>query len=836
MQSENHARVIESDVIAAGWLNAIAVTPVSECVGRWIWCEGEETDFRDFHLFIRGEVTLDEQPRAARLHVSAEDRYLLYVNGTRLGRGPARSLPTLKSYDTYDVGSCLKPGRNVIALLVYHYGFGDLVKAGHNYASGARAGVWAQLETEADSGELRRSGTDDTWRLRPAAGWVRVAGQVSATEGTSFTEVLDGGADPPDWMDPDFDDGDWPRANVVPPEDAPWERMEARYTPLMAEKAASPVRVVKTAEVLDNVLQWWGVHTDPTVAELLRTEIHLPPAHVSIENEQALITEGGDGAVVRSGFREIDGVFHPVILFDFGRQIFGFPRITLTAPAGVVVDMTHGQRMLGDRICVEHKERCHFGDRYITREGRQTWEQAEYKQFRYLQVVVRSPFERESPYAEPVTIHAVDCNLYYYPAAQRGSFASSETLLDTAWQAAVDTVYLETEDVVVCDAWRERGGHVATESTAWPLNALYAGYGDLTAIDRKLLLSAQVAREDGSLSMFFPPKKKTFDMECVNLMVLWGSAIKDHLLYTGRRQVTETLYPYLRGLMGYFRGFIGEDHLLCPPKGWYLWTDWVPLDNRYPAFTGNAYLIQGLEDAAWVAAELGHEEDAQAWREQARLVRLAVSGTFWNETEGLYADSFHGGAQTGVFSEISNGLALTVGIATPEQAARIAKRFAEPDSGMIKPTPMYVGSVAQGLFRAGFAEEAIRFLTRLRPMLEAETPPTFWETWGPYWTGANLTDHPNLPPRFSPVFTRSRAHGSGALVAAVLHQEVLGVRPTAPGFRKCVIEPRPGHLTWAKGVVPTPHGDIRVEWKIEQGRMDLRVDLPDGVEWEHPER
>ncbi|MBI3923595.1 MAG: hypothetical protein HY318_19405 [Armatimonadetes bacterium] len=67
-QSENHARAIPSEDSAAGWLNGRAVTPVSECVGGWIWCEGEEADFRDFYLFVRGEVTLDEHPRLHRQH------------------------------------------------------------------------------------------------------------------------------------------------------------------------------------------------------------------------------------------------------------------------------------------------------------------------------------------------------------------------------------------------------------------------------------------------------------------------------------------------------------------------------------------------------------------------------------------------------------------------------------------------------------------------------------------------------------------------------------------------------------------------------------------------
>ena len=40
--------------------------------------------------------------------------------------------------------------------------------------------------------------------------------------------------------------------------------------------------------------------------------------------------------------------------------------------------------------------------------------------------------------------------------------------------------------------------------------------------------------------------------------------------------------------------------------------------------------------------------------------------------------------------------------------------------------------------------------------------------------------------------------------------KILGVTPTAPGYREVSIRPALGDLTWAKGEVPTPHGQIRV--------------------------
>ncbi|HEY65698.1 MAG TPA: alpha-L-rhamnosidase, partial [Caldilineae bacterium] len=37
-------------------------------------------------------------------------------------------------------------------------------------------------------------------------------------------------------------------------------------------------------------------------------------------------------------------------------------------------------------------------------------------------------------------------------------------------------------------------------------------------------------------------------------------------------------------------------------------------------------------------------------------------------------------------------------------------------------------------------------------------------------------------------------------------------------------------LTWARGRFPTPHGEIAVAWERSEGRFELTVGLPQGVE------
>ncbi|MGN6726059.1 MAG: alpha-L-rhamnosidase-related protein [Tepidisphaeraceae bacterium] len=63
-------------------------------------------------------IDLPSAPRKAELHLFADSRYVLWVNGQYAGRGPNRFQPNGPEYDTLDIAAHLRPGRNRIAVLV----------------------------------------------------------------------------------------------------------------------------------------------------------------------------------------------------------------------------------------------------------------------------------------------------------------------------------------------------------------------------------------------------------------------------------------------------------------------------------------------------------------------------------------------------------------------------------------------------------------------------------------------------------------------------------------------------------------------------------------------
>ncbi|MBP8802692.1 MAG: family 78 glycoside hydrolase catalytic domain [Kiritimatiellae bacterium] len=91
---------------------------------------------------------------------------------------------------------------------------------------------------------------------------------------------------------------------------------------------------------------------------------------------------------------------------------------------------------------------------------------------------------------------------------------------------------------------------------------------------------------------------------------------------------------------------------------------------------------------------------------------------------------------------------------------------------------------------------------------------TLWETWKP-------SDN-----------TYSQNHPMFGSVDEWMMKHVLGIEvpDDAVGCNKVMIRPKPvAGLTWARGSYDTPHGPLRVDWKLDADQMKLTVEVPDGV-------
>ncbi len=260
---------------------------------QWIWPRGHAWTV-NFHALARRAFLLDAAPEQAILRISAATGYILFVNGVRVGRGPAPSDAADATYDTYDIASQLRAGENVLAAQVHNYAVGT------HWHNRGRGGLIAQLDGT-QAGRPFTIATGGDWRVLSGAGLAPNSPRAFWSAG--FLETFDFGAFDPAWLRPGFKDGGWETPEMLGPAGAkPWTRLAARDIPLLRETETLPVSAER------------GEFTLPPL-EAVSFGAVLPPGQAGVVYAQAALTsEAAQDAALHI---ECDDAFK---LFVNGRQ------------------------------------------------------------------------------------------------------------------------------------------------------------------------------------------------------------------------------------------------------------------------------------------------------------------------------------------------------------------------------------------------------------------------------------------------------------------------------------------------------------------------------------
>lgn len=217
---------------------------------RWIWSAAATRPYHNIVLFRRALDVVGDATDA-RLLITADSRYEVFVNGEWLGHGPARSWPSPWPVDPYDLRGRLRPGRNVVAVRVQHFGIGTF-----QYLS-AEPGLIAELSWTDTSGRHALV-TDAGWRARPEAAFLWPVPRISCQ--LPWEEQFDARLAERDWAEPGHDDGDWPTTTVSHAAgEGPHRAFETRNIPQLTREAVAPVRV-RAVEVVRGASFTWTLN------------------------------------------------------------------------------------------------------------------------------------------------------------------------------------------------------------------------------------------------------------------------------------------------------------------------------------------------------------------------------------------------------------------------------------------------------------------------------------------------------------------------------------------------------------------------------------------------
>ena len=784
-------------------------------------------------FLFRRRVDLPAAPVEARLDVTADGKYQLFVNGRRLGRGPMRCSPTHQRYDTHDIQADLRAGENVIAVLVHVYGtdtaWYERVRGlwRENFGDGA---LWCEGFARCGSAVLPID-TDLDWRCLESDAWEREVPRVNL--GLGFVEVLDARRLPVGWTEPGFDDSGWDGVQILrtggggPEADfggmtiEPFTTLVLREIPFLEEVPTAPERVV-----------WWsGLVSDPALPvedRIYREELAELPAH-ALENPDALLHPGRSATVVRT-----PPGLDVTCLLDFGRIHSGHPFLEIEARGGEIVELAASERLPGEwrpggpdpRARVARHPSALGLDahvcRYIARPGVQRFERFEWTAVRWLQVAVRNA-------PEGLRIRHVGSLFTRYPVEERGEFACSDALLTRLWEIGRYTLRLCMHDGFEDCPSREQRQWLG-DATVEHLVAEAAFGPSCHALNRQFLRQcAESQRPDGLTQMFAPGDHRRDGLLIPDWTLQWILNAEHYLLYSGDVEVIEEIFPAIQRALAWFERQLGPNGLVAHCPYWHF-MDWAGLGREGEAAALNAQTIGALRAAARLARALEWERGAKRWEALAESMAAVLAERHWDARRGVYVDVVDPatGEQDPRVSQHANaGLILwdvaprerwpgMIGWITDAKRLKFTKapgivptgETLVPETDCVLANTFYSHFVQAALAKAGRFDAALALIRDRYGRMLARGATTLWESFEP---------------------TGSLCHGFSATPTWQLSTCVLGVAPLAPGFARFSFSPQPADLAFARGVFPTVKGDVRVAWERGEDGVAIELHVPEGA-------
>ncbi len=205
---------------------------------NWIWYP-EESSPQNTVVYFRRQVLISTDAQY-RLIISADSRYVLYINEKRIGYGPGRAYQSNYEYDVYDVSPYLLSGENVIAAKVIHWGIGTF-----QHLVG-RGGLLLQLEN--DQGNIILI-SDSSWKCKRSIAYRRNTPRISCQLG--WEEQYDANLEEIGWTNTNFDDSDWENAfDIGPIGTSPWINMHPRSVAFLTDDKLSPINIIDRGKFL----------------------------------------------------------------------------------------------------------------------------------------------------------------------------------------------------------------------------------------------------------------------------------------------------------------------------------------------------------------------------------------------------------------------------------------------------------------------------------------------------------------------------------------------------------------------------------------------------------
>ena len=744
---------------------------------------------------FRKEFILEDAARRFEAAVSADGRYVLYLNGRRIGRGPAKGDIRHQFYEVYDLTEWLRPGKNVLALRVIDY---SPVKCNPPLL-GAPASVMVfrgglTFEGWFDGIPAERLVSDTSWRVQAEKSLefgpdeTVFGGFVGYFDRWHVKDAELG------WNELDYDDRTWAHATVLYPAELFEERRDSTSPYGLLPAMVHPCR--EGAEQYFPASFLPGGEEAPAQVQTWRRG-HGPLRCEAGKNFRVVL----DAERLETGF--------PTVAFRGGANA----RITLTyaealrlpaatpsayslRPQGDLASVATNEPDVGSLWSFDRRGAVTGFRDVILADGRACrFEPTHWRTFRYVLIEITGG-------DEAIELEAPAFRAWTHPIECVGGVKTSRPVDRKIWDISVRTLQLCSHETFEDCPYYEQIQYTGDSLITSRLMLYLTGKSDLT---RQLLYHfAWSLTPEGITSSRYPC---TMPQVIPSWSLHWISILHDYVLLTGDREIAREFLPVVDCVLNWFRRHSDAEGLPSRLPFWNC-VDWTPGWKRGqpPGWDVGAtcvissQFVHALREASRLCQWCGETDKASTLQKEARWTGDFVDHRFWNEGDGCYRDAEAGSAS----SVLANAWAVCAGIVPGEKRRRVLERIREWSPANVSYFGMF------WVFRALRELHASQWWVHLEP----------WEK----LVDLGLTTWPE-----DTAFWRSMCHAWSSHPINEYIEGALGLRVETPGWTEVSFHPNLGPLEELSFRLCPPQGECKGSFVRDDGGYRFTITKPRGM-------
>lgn len=484
-------------------------------------------------------------------------------------------------------------------------------------------------------------------------------------------------------------------------------------------------------------------------------------------------------------------------VFDLGRNIAGYARLKIQAPAGTMITLLYGERLTStgqvdqEHISMYSMDKPFHTDKYICKgEGLEEWSPSfVYHGFQYIEVHGLST-KPGLDFLRGILVHT--------DLESAGQFECSNELFNKI-QSNTRNSYLNNFHGYPTDCpQREKNGWTGDAHLAAEMG-LY-NFKSQQAYQKWLMDIVDEQRPSGEIPGIVPTAGWGYFF---GNGPAWDSAfmlIPWYLYqYNGDEEILKKLYPNLKRYVEFLKTKANSEHIVSWGLG-----DWCPSDTKTPVeITSTAYYYIDVLTLSKISGLLGQTSDQKEYSALAETIKKAFNKHFY-QGNGIYGN----GSQTSLACAIYQGLAgenMEATVAALVEAVK--QKDYHLDCGILG-----AKYLLHALSDHGHTDIAYRIVNqRTFPgwgywVIQGAT--TLWEQWNG---------------------TASRNHIMFGDVSAWFYKALGGIAPAqdGAGYKKIILKPFfKSELTWVKANHESSYGTILSNWENKNGTVIYTIKIP----------